>query len=134
MKLLGVFSMRRVRSNPAACANDLQVLKELRAKAYSIELDRDLTTLASSVDAWRDKRIDDHQLSDAIHEFHDVSASTPTESGPLKNDMLSAGPRSVSYCHNQQRGHNAHEGKSTVFESGFVSTANNSNLVSMSAT
>jgi len=53
---------------------DRKVLKKLRAKAYLIELDRDLTTLASSVDAWRDKRIDGHQLSEAIHEFHDVKA------------------------------------------------------------
>ena len=30
--------------------------------------------LASSVDAWREKRIDGHQLSDAVHEFHDVKA------------------------------------------------------------
>ena len=53
---------------------DRKALRELSAKAYSIELDRDLTTLASSVDAWRDKRIDGHQLSNAIHEFHDVKA------------------------------------------------------------
>jgi hypothetical protein len=53
---------------------DRKVLRELRAKAYSIELDRALTTLASSFDAWRDKRIDGHELSHVIHEFHDLEA------------------------------------------------------------
>jgi hypothetical protein len=49
---------------------DRRILRELRDKAYSAELDRELTTLASSVDAWREKRIDGHQLSEAIHDFH----------------------------------------------------------------
>lgn len=68
-----------------------KIKRELRAlaeKAYQLQLDHELSVLEKSFDQWKNDEINCFELSNRIHDFHDVAASDLWKRYNYSNDYI----------------------------------------------